>query len=294
MAETVPQGLLLPEQVAHEAATRCSANGIAFSSFGDTRLEARDLERLVQAVPTAIAAQIGRSAYFFVPLALSRNRVAGASTSSQAGEQTLVARTFTSELGEQATCHRNVLLGETDAVFISTRLLADRFALSFEFFIHVGHAFADAAGVPPQFADLVWSQAKADIRGETSQDTWEARSRATATNPSSEASINPATEHGTSQRQSANIETPSANTEDPSAPNETPEKLRADYLAAALADSVAIYLLSLAVDFDYAELREREYPLLAPQALGERLKLIASLFPPNPGYEFAIRYRRRA
>ena len=275
MVETVPQGLVLPEQVAREAATRRSANGIAFSSFGDTRLESHDLERLVQAVPTAIAAQIGRSAYFFVPLALSRNRVAGASLNGQSGEETLVARTFTSELGEQATCHRNVLLGETDAVFISTRLLADRFALSFEFFIHVGHAFADAAGVPPQFADLVWSQAIADIRGETSQDTSEARARAIAA--SSEASATSATDAS------------SDNTSDA-----TPAKLREEYLSAALADSVAIYLLSLAVDFDYAELRERDYPLLAPQALAHRLKLVATLFPPNSGYEFAIRYRRRA
>jgi len=280
MAETVPQGLVLPEQVAHEAETRRSANGIAFSSFGDTRLESHDLERLVQAVPTPIAAEIGRSVYFFVPLALSRNRVSGASAGAQSSEETLVSRTFTSELGEQATCHRNVLLGETDAVFISTRLLADRFALSFEFFIHVGHAFADSSGVPPRFAELVWTQAKADTRGETSQDTWEARARAL----SADLLSGSATGHQDSP----------ATTASSSAPEESPAKLREEYLAAALADSVAIYLLSLAVDFDYVELRERDYPLLAPAALADRLKLIAALFPPNPGYEFAIRYRRRA
>ena len=295
MVETVPQGLVLPEQVAHEAATRRSANGIAFSSFGDTRLETHDLERLVQAVPSPIAAQIGRSAYFFVPLAISRNRVAGAS--QQSGEETLVARTFTSELGEQATCHRNVVLGETDAVFISTRLLADRFALSFEFFIHVGHAFADAAGVPPEFAELAWSQAKADIRGETSQDTWEARSRALAAiapTPALTMQASDQTPSAGNDRPTHADDSPSHADDRPSHADDSPEKLREDYLAAALADSVAIYLLSLAVDFDYAELRERDYPLLAPLALGARLKLVATLFPPNPGYEFAIRYRRRA
>jgi len=52
--------------------------------------------------------------------------------------------------------------------------------------------------------------------------------------------------------------------------------------------------LSLALDFDYSELREREYPLLAPAALSARLRTVAELFPPNPGYEFAVRYRRRA
>ena len=72
------------------------------------------------------------------------------------------------------------------------------------------------------------------------------------------------------------------------------EKARNNFLEAAFSDAVAIYQLSLAVDFDYSELREREYPLLAPQALADRLRLVARLFPPNPTYEFAIRYRRRA
>ena len=72
------------------------------------------------------------------------------------------------------------------------------------------------------------------------------------------------------------------------------EKSKNEFLEAAFADAIAIYLLSLAIDFDYSELREREYPLLAPKALAERLQHIARLFPPNPGYEFAIKYRRRA
>ena len=72
------------------------------------------------------------------------------------------------------------------------------------------------------------------------------------------------------------------------------EKAKSSFLESAFSDAIAIYQLSLSVDFDYSELREREYPLLAPQALADRLRLVAKLFPPNPGYEFAIRYRRRA
>ena len=257
MAESVPTSLVLPDQVAREAMPRRSPNGIAFASFGDTRIETQDLERLVQAVPDAIAKALDRSAYFFVPLAISRAR-SGVSGSKPEEDETLVAPIYTSELSEQATCHRNVLLGETDAVFISARLLSDRFALSFEFFINVGHGFVDAAGVPAAFSDLVWKQARADLRGETSQDAWENRARA---------------------RQSAD-----------EAPD---EKARTAFFEAAFADAIAIYLLSLAVDFDYAELREREYPLLAPQALAERLRAVAVLFPPNAGYDFSIRYRRR-
>ena len=68
--------------------------------------------------------------------------------------------------------------GTTEAVFLSTRLVEDRFGLAFEFFINVAHNFADVAGVPESFAQLVWSQAEAQVRGETSQDAWEARRRA--------------------------------------------------------------------------------------------------------------------
>ncbi len=258
MAESVPTSLVLPDQVAREAMPRRSPNGISFASFGDTRIETRDLERLVQAVPETIARALKHSAYFFVPLAISRARAATSGAPPEEDE-TLVAPVYTSELSEQATCHRNVMLGETDAVFISARLLSDRFALSFEFFINVGHGFVDAAGVPSAFSELVWKQAEADVRGETSQDAWEHRAR---TRQSTEAGL-------------------------------LDEKARSAFFDAAFADAVAIYLLSLAVDFDYAELREREYPLLAPQALAERLRVVAALFPPNSGYEFAIRYRRR-
>ena len=71
------------------------------------------------------------------------------------------------------------------------------------------------------------------------------------------------------------------------------EKAKTAYVHAAFADAIAIYLLSLTLDFDYMDLREREYPLLAASALAERLRAVAALFPPNPGYEFQILYRRR-
>jgi hypothetical protein len=42
----------------------------------------------------------------------------------------------------------------------------------------------------------------------------------------------------------------------------------------------------LFIDVDYYDLRERDYPLLAPAQMAERL--------PNPGFEFAIYYKRRS
>ena len=63
-----------------------------------------------------IAEQIGRSAYFFVPLAMSRNRLPD--PAPNADEETLVARTFSSELsaGRLAT-----LYAASDAVVVPSR-----------------------------------------------------------------------------------------------------------------------------------------------------------------------------
>jgi hypothetical protein len=263
MAEGVQSGLVQAAQVARDTEVRQAANGINYAAFGETNVDEKDLERMVQAVPVTIARALSRKTYYFVPLALSEGRIS---------DTTLVAPVYTPELGDQAICHRNVGLGAIDGVFISTRLLGDRFALAFEFFINIGHAFVDAAGVPENFNQLVWAQAVADVRGETSQDAWESRNLALGGDGSSVG-------NGRSTIDGKPV---------------IDEKARSSFLESAFSDAVAIYQLSLSVDFDYSELREREYPLLAPQALAERLRLVAKLFPPNPGYEFAIRYRRRA
>jgi hypothetical protein len=100
------------------------------------------------------------------------------------------------------------------------------------------------------------------VRGETSQDAWETRRRAQELGPKGGKAM-------------------------------IDERARNSFFESAFSDALAVYMLSLAVDFDYHDLREREYPLLAAQALAERLRHIAGLFPPNPGYEFQIHYRRR-
>jgi len=272
MAESIQGGLLQATQVAQEAVVRKSPNGIRFAAFGDNGLVDAELTRMVQAVPASIAAALARKTYFFVPLALAEGRGSEAVGHRGGNEATMISQSYTADLADQAICHRNVALADGDGssegsegVFISSRLLNDRFSLAFEFFINVGHAFVDEAGVSEGFAELAWNQAVADVRGETSQDAWESRSLALGGGDSA------------SRDGKARVD----------------EKAKTDFLEAAFSDAVAIYLLSLSVDFDYSELREREYPLLAPQALGDRLRLVAKLFPPNADYEFAIRYRRR-
>jgi hypothetical protein len=291
MAELTQTVLIPATEVARQTPARQSPNGIHFATFGDIATGPADspaeLERMIQAVPTAIAAALTRKTYYFVPLAIAENqpRILQPDT-PPAGHRTLPDETMispihTPELADLAICHRNVDLDPaagskeaTEGVFISTRLLSDRFSLAFEFFINAGHAFVDNAGVPESFNEMAWSQALADVRGETSHDAWETRNLA-LNDPLSSRSA--AEGSASSYSSKPRID----------------EKSKTEFLEAAFADAVAIYLLSLAVDFDYSELREREYPLLAPQALAERLRLVAKLFPPNPTYDFAIRYRRR-
>jgi hypothetical protein len=288
--------LVRAAQVAREAEVRQSANGVRFATFGETGVPAPDLDRMLEAVPPAIGAALGANTYYFVPLALREPAEPGqpdgfARKVSQSPEYAMVARAWSDELGESAICHRNVDLDSGHrGVFISTRLMGDRFALSFEFFINVAHAFVDAAGVPESFAELVWQQALDGVRGETSLDAWESRNLAFGRDPNAQP------EESRVRRSYVAKARPFSET--PVSMNETPqvidEKERGIFIESTFSDAVAIYLLSLALDFDYSELREREYPLLAPAALAARLKMVAEMFPPNPGYQFSVRYRRRA
>jgi hypothetical protein len=248
MASSTQVELWHAEKVATQVEIRTAPNGIHFAGWGETRLPEADLEHLVGAVPATLSAAINNRTYYFVPLAISE------------GGDTLVAPAYTVELGDRAICHRNATFGPTEAVFLSTRLVDDRFGLAFEFFINVAHNFVEAAGVPESFSTLVWSQAEAQVRGETSQDAWETRRRAQEGRPGQK-SID--------------------------------ERARSTYFESAFSDALAIYMLALAVDFDYHDLREREYPLLAANALAERLRHISGLFPANSGYEFQVLYRRK-
>jgi hypothetical protein len=200
---------------------------------------------MVAAVPDAAAAALEKKAYYFVPLTVNQ------------GDKTMIADRYDVALSDNAVCHRNLELGDSQCIFISTRLMDDKFSVAFEFYINVGHAMVERVGVSQKFADLAWKQVEACVRGETSLDAWEARKLATTPGPDA-------------------------------------EKYRNEYLSASFADAISIYLLSLFLDVDYLDLRERDYPLLAPQALAERLRKVAELFPANPGFEFAVYYKRRS
>jgi hypothetical protein len=258
MASGAQVELWQAEKVATQVTVAKATNGIHYAMWGETRISDSDLERLVGAVPATLSAALDHRAYYFVPLAIADT------------DDTMVAPGYTVDLGDRAICHRNAVFGSTDAVFLSTRLVEDRFGLAFEFFINVAHNFVEAAGVPESFSTLVWQQAEAQVRGETSQDAWETRRRA------------------------QDVRTPDNRPpEGRTTPKAIDERSRSAFFESAFSDSLAIYMLSLAVDFDYHDLRERDYPLLAAPALAERLRHVANLFPANQDYEFQILYRRK-
>ena len=331
MAETVQTGqsrtpqlvraasLVNAAQIAHDTEVRQSPNGVSFATFGETGLADLDLDRMLETVPTPITAALKANTYYFVPLALREAAADNPEADPEvllkteaAAEPTMVASAYTDEFSDAAICHRNVELGHgRRGVFISTRLMGDRFALSFEFFINVAHAFVDQAGTPDVFADLVWKQALGGVRGETSIDAWETRNLAFGRPANAQPEPTPTASRRTRgmasfsarQRAFASEDSAAATVNEMNAAEQVAkidaqsginDRERGLYLEAAFSDAVAIYLLSLALDFDYSELREREYPLLSPAALAARLRIVAELYPPNPGYEFAVKYRRRA
>ena len=126
------------------------------------------------AVPRNAAAALERKAYYFVPLTVSQ------------GDDTVIADRYDVVLSDNAVCHRNLNLGDAQCVFISTRLMDDKFSVAFEFYINVGHAIVERIGVSQAFADLAWKQVEAEVRGETSMDAWEARKAATGSGPDTE------------------------------------------------------------------------------------------------------------
>src|SRR5450631_408829 len=244
MSQAAPPITRSPAEVVRQSPVSQAPNGICYAIAGEVTVSAVDLERMVAAVPNTAATALQRKAYYFVPLTVNQ------------GDETVIAERYDVALSDNAVCHRNLNLGDSQCVFISTRLMDDKFSVAFEFYINVGHALVERAGVSKDFSDLAWSQAEAGVRGETSLDAWESRKLALGGGPEA-------------------------------------ERFKNEYLDSTFSDTISIYLLSLYLDVDYYDLRERDYPLLAPSALAERLRKIAELFPPNTGFEFAVLYKRR-
>src|SRR5262250_191907 len=174
MSQAAPAITRSPAEVVRHTPVSQAPNGICYASTGETAVNSFDLERMIAAVPTRVAAALERKAYYFVPLTVSQ------------GDDTLIADRYDVALSDSAVCHRNLNLGDSQCVFISTRLMDDKFSVAFEFYINVGHAIVERVGVSQAFADLCWKQVETGARGETSLDAWDARKAATGTGSETE------------------------------------------------------------------------------------------------------------
>src|SRR5437764_12941594 len=128
-AETRPAA-----EVVRPAHVAQAPNGVCYALVGENTISAQDVERAVGAVPPAIAAALQRKAYYFVPLTVGE------------GDDTRIAERYDSELSDHAVCHRNYTVSGSQCVFISTRVMDDRFSVALVFFTKVGNAFVDKAG----------------------------------------------------------------------------------------------------------------------------------------------------
>ena len=126
MSQAVNAQLRTAQEIIRDARVNQAPNGICYTTSGEVMLPSDDLERIIGAVPRAIAAALDRKAFYFVPIAISD------------GDKTMVAERFDGAPPEGAICHRNIDSGNSQCVFISTRLLEERFAIAFEFYINVG------------------------------------------------------------------------------------------------------------------------------------------------------------
>lgn len=117
MSQAAPAITRSPAEVVRSTPVSQAPNGLCYATAGEIAVNSFDLERMIAAVPTRIAAALDRKAYYFVPLAVSQ------------GEETVIADRYDVALSDNAVCHRNLNLGDSQCVFISTRLMDDNHAI---------------------------------------------------------------------------------------------------------------------------------------------------------------------
>src|SRR5262245_8779795 len=99
MTQTTQASTREPAEVIREAPVSQASNGVCYAVSGDMSIPVMDLERMISAVPTAVARALERKAYYFVPLVVNQ------------GDQTVVADRYDVALSDNAVCHRNLELG---------------------------------------------------------------------------------------------------------------------------------------------------------------------------------------
>src|SRR5215469_3016929 len=103
--------------VVRDASIAQASNGVCYALMGENSISNEDLGRIVGAVPPPIAAALERKAFYFVPLTVGE------------GEDTRIAERYDTDLSDRDVCHRNFTFGNSQCVFISTRVMQDKFSV---------------------------------------------------------------------------------------------------------------------------------------------------------------------
>jgi hypothetical protein len=111
MSQVAPAITRSPAEVVLQTPVSQASNGICYAVAGQVTIAESDLERMIAAVPVSAAAALTRKAYYFVPLTVSH------------GDDTVIADRYDVTLSDNAVCHRNLNLGDSQCVFGGVRVL---------------------------------------------------------------------------------------------------------------------------------------------------------------------------
>ncbi len=106
MSQAAPPLTRPPAEVVRQTPVSQAPNGICYAIAGEVTVPLSDLDRMVAAVPDSAAAALRRKAYYFVPLTVNQ------------GDETVIADRYDVALSDNAVCHRNLDLGDSQCVFI--------------------------------------------------------------------------------------------------------------------------------------------------------------------------------
>src|ERR1700721_4565566 len=117
MSQTASAIVRSPAEVVQNSPVSQAPNGICYARSGEIMVADNDLDRMIAAVPVAVASALSRKAYYFVPLTVTQ------------GDETVIADRYDVALSDNAVCHRNLNLGDAQWVFISPGVRDDKFSV---------------------------------------------------------------------------------------------------------------------------------------------------------------------
>ncbi|MGH9392849.1 MAG: hypothetical protein ACRD1E_01670 [Terriglobales bacterium] len=173
------------DELLRSAAVRTADNGLVFSiqpADDDVAAEDRSLERMVAAVPRALATRLGRTATYFVPWLFKHRRSVAVALAPAAEGET-----------RKELCHHLDVKPSGNLLLISLQFYEhDAYGLAMEFFDKIAYlaALEPAPAAPGQSSEpqaLLQRQLESGKPGELTPEAWEYRQAVAAGNANNDA-----------------------------------------------------------------------------------------------------------